>query len=652
MPGRTVTDTVALAAGDLTGAVQGFGHEDKVPLAGPGLVDGVFPELGGKALGKVASQSVDADMGLIFWGRGGMTRFFQPVDRIVGEVVPDLARGRGVTGELVALEQEGELVGVVRIGLVGVLRPLLFDQRIVIAEIEFAHVSPIAEVVAVRRDGDFVGVGGRRGREALLGIPAGIESTDLLPGVARDPDVDRALTHDGVRRAVVESAVHHHADAPVIEALDEGLEFGHRIGRGVAATEHRHHRPVIPDSIRTARVESRTGLRIDIASFDADRVDRLQPEHVHAERGVVVFVQRVGALVVSGRFPGQRRVVDQIKEGAAARFRGVLRLDNERVDLVHIQGEGFLWGDYDSAVPAQSVVSIVDVVAAVNACYFVANLQAVGAAEIYRQGAGVVAIRVRSRHRVGTEVGVGGARDGRRVFLQNRVVSSIEVSKDFDVGNGTGGIWFEFDGELRGVAGDFVEVEATEAIISVGLVAVHGDQHFWSSHVKLPIEILVPDRSGGNWLEFRNFDVGIRIPELGRGLGEERATEASRVGADSNEKSLGNRAKDIHEIQFSLQGLTGVPQPIPSGTLEAVLRGKARGREKPWFGGVGAIESAIDQAPFGRGPIPVDTEIVKIRLTLISVRKAFGIEFNLGGGSRGDGYITRKDATIPPRDPN
>ena len=106
------------------------------------------------------------------------------------------------------------------------------------------------------------------------------------------------------------------------------MEFGHRIGRGVAATEHRHHRPVIPDSIRTARVEGRAGGRIDIASFDADRVDRLQPEHVHAERGVVVFVQRVGAPVVSVGLAGERRVVDQIKEGAAARFGGVLGLDD------------------------------------------------------------------------------------------------------------------------------------------------------------------------------------------------------------------------------------------------------------------------------------------------------------------------------------
>ena len=158
MPGRTVTDTVALAAGDLTGAVQGFGHEDKVPLAGAGLVDGVFPELRGKALGKVASQSVDADVRLVLRRGGRVAGFLEPVDRIMREVVPHLERGRGVSGEFIALEQEGELVGVVRIGLVGVLRPLLFDQRIVIAEIEFAHVSPISEVVPVRGNGNFTGV--------------------------------------------------------------------------------------------------------------------------------------------------------------------------------------------------------------------------------------------------------------------------------------------------------------------------------------------------------------------------------------------------------------------------------------------------------------------------------------------------------------
>lgn len=121
MPGGAVADPVALATRHLPGPVEGFGHKDKVPLAGAGLVDGVFPELGGKTLGKVASQSVDADMGLIFRGRGGMSGFFQPIGWVVGKVVPDLARCGGVTGEFIPLQEKGQLIGIVGIGFVEVL---------------------------------------------------------------------------------------------------------------------------------------------------------------------------------------------------------------------------------------------------------------------------------------------------------------------------------------------------------------------------------------------------------------------------------------------------------------------------------------------------------------------------------------------------
>ena len=60
--GGAVADTVAFAAGDLTIAVQRFCHKDEIPFPGAGLVDGVLPELGGKTLGKVATQPVDAFM--------------------------------------------------------------------------------------------------------------------------------------------------------------------------------------------------------------------------------------------------------------------------------------------------------------------------------------------------------------------------------------------------------------------------------------------------------------------------------------------------------------------------------------------------------------------------------------------------------------
>ncbi len=68
MAGGTVADPVATAVPDGAGAVQGFGHEDEVPFPGAGLVDGVLPELGGKALGEIATETVDADVGLAFGG--------------------------------------------------------------------------------------------------------------------------------------------------------------------------------------------------------------------------------------------------------------------------------------------------------------------------------------------------------------------------------------------------------------------------------------------------------------------------------------------------------------------------------------------------------------------------------------------------------
>ena len=203
MPGRTVTDTVALAAGDLTGAVQGFGHEDEVPLASAGLVDGILPELRGQALREVASQSVDADVRLVLRRGGRVAGFLEPVDRIMREVVPHLERGRGVSGEFIALEQEGELVGVVRILLLTLSvqerRSFLLHQRVVVPEVELTHVGPVSEVVPVGGNRDLCQRGRRGGREALLGVPAGVEGTDLLRAVYSDSEVYCALTHDGIR---------------------------------------------------------------------------------------------------------------------------------------------------------------------------------------------------------------------------------------------------------------------------------------------------------------------------------------------------------------------------------------------------------------------------------------------------------------------
>ena len=244
--------------------------------------------------------------------------------------------------EVIAFEEEGKLVGVVGIRLVGVLRPLFLHQRIVIAEVEFAHVGPVAEVIAIGGDGDLALACRRSAREAFLGIPPGVEVANFLISVGGDAEIGRALAHDDIRSAVVERAVHHHTDAPLVEALHESLEFGIGACRRVRTSEHGGDRPVITDGIRTARIEGLTGLRIGVATVDADRVDRLQPKHVHAQSGIMVFVQRIGTPLIATGFARNRRVIDQIEESAAPVEGGVLGLRDERIDLIHVDLERFL----------------------------------------------------------------------------------------------------------------------------------------------------------------------------------------------------------------------------------------------------------------------------------------------------------------------
>ena len=245
--------------------------------------------------------------------------------------------------EFVALEQEGKLVGIVGVALVGILRPLFLHQRVIVAEVELAHVGPVAKVVAIWGDGDFRFVGGGLGRETLFGIPSWIEVGDFLGGGGVwDIKIHRALPENDIGGAVVEGAIHHHANAPLVEALDESLEFGVGTGRAVGAAEHGGNAPVVANGVGAAGIEDFAGLGIGVAAFDADRMDRLQPEHVHAERCVVVFVERVGAPLISAVFAGNRRIIDQIEERAASFERYVLRLHDKRIDLIHVHLERFL----------------------------------------------------------------------------------------------------------------------------------------------------------------------------------------------------------------------------------------------------------------------------------------------------------------------
>ena len=109
----------------------------------------------------------------------------------------------------------------------------------------------------------------------------------------------------------------------------------------------------------------------------------------------MILVEPVRTAVVTAGFARKGRVVDEIQEGAAPGKGGVLGFDNQRVDLVHVQGEGLLGGNDDRAIPAQAIVGVVEVVAVVNAGHLVTDLQAVGAAEIHGQGAGVITVGVR-----------------------------------------------------------------------------------------------------------------------------------------------------------------------------------------------------------------------------------------------------------------
>ena len=99
---------------------------------------------------EVATQSVDAKLGLAGGRAGGTAGLGQPEGRIVGEVFPHLAGVGGERLHVVTLQQEFLLMrwrGV-------------FHQRVVVAEIEIAHIGPFPEIRAIRGDCDLGGVGG------------------------------------------------------------------------------------------------------------------------------------------------------------------------------------------------------------------------------------------------------------------------------------------------------------------------------------------------------------------------------------------------------------------------------------------------------------------------------------------------------------
>ena len=292
MAGGAVADTVATTAGDFAGPIERFGHVDEIPLPATGFVDRVFPELRGQALGEVAAESIDTDVRLAFRRAGSVAGFFEPKDWVVGEVVPDLAGRIRVASKLIAFKQEGELVGVVGIRFVGILGAFFFHEGVVVAEVEFTHIGPVAEVVSIRSGGDLRSVACRQGGETLLGIPTGIEVGDFLGPVSRsgDAQIHRSLAQHDIGSAVVECAIHHHAHSPLVETSHEGLEFRKCLRLGIVAAEHGSDRPIIAHGIGAAGIKRLTGFGVRVATLDADRMGWLEPEHIDAHCLVVALV--------------------------------------------------------------------------------------------------------------------------------------------------------------------------------------------------------------------------------------------------------------------------------------------------------------------------------------------------------------------------
>ena len=339
-------------------------------------------------------------------------------------------------------------------------------------------------------------------------------------------------------------------------------------------------------------------------------MDGLQPEHVDTHRRVVIFIQRVGTPVEAARFAGQRGIIDQIEERAASVDRGVLGLDDERVDLIHVQGKGFLGGDHDSAVSAQSVVGIVDVVVVVDAGYFVANLQAVGAAKVDRQGRGVEALHVRAGHGVGAEVGIRRRRNRGGIFFEHGKVAAVKIGEDFHLGRRHDGVGFEFDDKARGFLGYFIEIEAAQTVVAIGFVAADGHDHFRIADIEASVEILIAQRCGVEGLKLGNLDVVGLISEGRRSLADQIAAVGPRVSPHGDVNDFRHRTEHLQEVDLGFHGLALVTQQESSGDTEAVGIGARGVRPDPRFGLRGEIEFSINPPCFGPRMIERIAELV------------------------------------------
>ena len=285
--------------------VQRLGHEHKIPFPAADLVDEVFPALRRQPLPEIRAQAANAPACRQVRRRVGRTAgLVQPIKQTVGEIAPDVLCERvemAVAGAGAAFAADGiiEPVGLAQIiaGLRGI-----GHQRGVTAGINVGHVRPFAEVVTVRRHR----LRRRAGGALVVFVGAGIKQRLVVDNeVGRLAGEREQIRAEAVQLAipsgVAERFVQHHIDAGGVGGGDEVGEFLHPRGARVGFAQQRIDLEEVFDRIRTADGVRQAGVRIDLPVFDANRMDRLEPEPVHPEVLNVFQIEPVGHRVVRPR---------------------------------------------------------------------------------------------------------------------------------------------------------------------------------------------------------------------------------------------------------------------------------------------------------------------------------------------------------------
>ena len=123
------------------------------------------------------------------------------------------------------------------------------------------------------------------------------------------------------------------------------------------------------------------------------------------------------------------------------------------------------------------------------------------------------------------------------------MVATIEVGEDLDLRRRHGGVGFEFDRELGLVACDFIEIEAAQSVVAIGIVAVDRDNHLGIADIETSVEILVTDRGRVERLVFGNFQIVGLVAVERRGLGLDGAAKSAGVGDCGDVDDARNRSE-------------------------------------------------------------------------------------------------------------